>query len=242
MLDPPRAVPDPFKSKGRQPTHGQVVREGLVYIERFGRPTIIPVGSGNKADSPDLRIAATALNEFMQENITRTQILVLLVITDLEQIESIVHRQAELTGNTLGLHQDNVDRTGAVTGKLVKQCAIEAGLRAVKLNGTLCSSLAFPACCLGLQKVLECLVLPGVLRVETGTLSAVLQSLNTDVRAGHNGSGQFILRISGCMTRICSATFRLGGTLAITRHSGGGTIVVPVPVTATVLSLSRTDD
>jgi hypothetical protein len=85
-------------------------------------------------------------------------------------------------------------------------------------------------------------VLPGVLRVETGTLSAVLQSLNTDVRAGHNGSGQFILRISGCMTRICSATFRLGGTLAITRHSGGGTIVVPVPVTATVLSLSRTDD
>lgn len=85
-------------------------------------------------------------------------------------------------------------------------------------------------------------ILPGVLRVETGTLSAVLQSLTTDVRAGHNGSGQFILRISGCMTRICSATFRLGGTLAITRHSGGGTIVVPVPVTATVLSLSRTDD
>lgn len=84
-------------------------------------------------------------------------------------------------------------------------------------------------------------MLPGVLRVETGTLSAVLQSLTTDIRALQNG-GQLILRISGCMTRICSASFRLGGTLAITRHSGGGTIVVPVPVTATVLSLSRTDD
>lgn len=84
-------------------------------------------------------------------------------------------------------------------------------------------------------------MLPGVLRVETGTLSAVLQAMTTDIRAPQK-SGQFILRISGCMTRICSATFRLGGTLAITRHSGGGTIVVPVPVTATVLSLSRTDD
>lgn len=83
--------------------------------------------------------------------------------------------------------------------------------------------------------------LPGVLRVETGTLSAVLQAMTTDIRAPQK-SGQFILRISGCMTRICSATFRLGGTLAITWHSGGVTVVVPVPVTATVLSLSRTDD
>lgn len=84
-------------------------------------------------------------------------------------------------------------------------------------------------------------LLPGELRMESGTLSAKLQSIRADIPTSP-GARQFVLRIAGCVTRVCSTSFRLGGTLEVTRSAGGGNLAIPVPVTVVLTNLARTDN
>ena len=40
----------------------------------------------------------------------------------------------------------------------------------------------------------------------------------------------------GCRRRICSRTFRVGGTLQVTRTRGGAQLAIPLPIVVTVLA------
>lgn len=40
----------------------------------------------------------------------------------------------------------------------------------------------------------------------------------------------------GCRRRICSRTFRVGGTLQVARTSGGADLAIPLPIVVTVLA------
>lgn len=40
----------------------------------------------------------------------------------------------------------------------------------------------------------------------------------------------------GCQRRICSRTFRVGGTLEVARTSGGAALAIPLPIVVTVLA------
>lgn len=92
------------------------------------------------------------------------------------------------------------------------------------------------------QLDLEFLVLlPGELRLESGSLAATLLSIRSEIPSSP-GARQFTLRIAGCVTRVCSTSFRLGGTLVVTRAAGGGNLSVPVPITVVLTNLARTDN
>lgn len=46
-----------------------------------------------------------------------------------------------------------------------------------------------------------------------------------------------IVNITSCVTRICTQTFRIGARLDVTRASGGASLTIPLPVSATVLAV-----
>ncbi|MBU6267170.1 MAG: DUF4402 domain-containing protein [Sphingomonadales bacterium] len=43
--------------------------------------------------------------------------------------------------------------------------------------------------------------------------------------------------ITNCRTQTCSQTFHVGGRLDVTRFSGGASLAIPLPVSATVLAV-----
>jgi hypothetical protein len=42
--------------------------------------------------------------------------------------------------------------------------------------------------------------------------------------------------LTGCNRRTCTRTFRVGGTLQITRTNGGAQLAIPLPIVVTVLA------
>jgi hypothetical protein len=42
--------------------------------------------------------------------------------------------------------------------------------------------------------------------------------------------------ITGCQRRLCSRSFRVGGTLQVTRTAGGADLAIPLPIVVTVLA------
>lgn len=80
-------------------------------------------------------------------------------------------------------------------------------------------------------------ILPSSLEVVTGGVHARLTDLTTDTGAMTGPTTVVTLR--NCMTRICTATLRVGGTLSISRSQGGAALTVDVPVQASILLISR---
>lgn len=68
---------------------------------------------------------------------------------------------------------------------------------------------------------------------------ARLTAYQTDLPgAARVNAGQAVfVDIPNCVQRICARTFQVGGRLDITRNFGGASIAVPIPITATVISI-----
>lgn len=68
---------------------------------------------------------------------------------------------------------------------------------------------------------------------------ARLTAYQTDLPgAARVSAGQAVfVDIPNCVQRICARTFQVGGRLDITRNFGGASIAVPIPITATVISI-----
>lgn len=51
-------------------------------------------------------------------------------------------------------------------------------------------------------------------------------------------AGQAItLRLTNCRTRVCETSFNLGGRLDVQRNYGGGSVTLPIPVDAVLISV-----
>ncbi len=73
--------------------------------------------------------------------------------------------------------------------------------------------------------------------LDTG-LKAQLGQYRTDL-PGHASvsPGQVVtLRMPGCRQRVCSTTFNVGGRLDVSRSTGGGPVVINIPVDAVLIS------
>jgi len=70
----------------------------------------------------------------------------------------------------------------------------------------------------------------------TGTLSA----FDSDLPGALNlqPGRPVTITVNGCQTRLCGATFRIGGRLDITRSTGGGSVSVPLQMVATLVSVN----
>ena len=70
-----------------------------------------------------------------------------------------------------------------------------------------------------------------------GSLSALETDLPGAMRVTH---GQPIrITMPNCRTRTCSRTFRVGGTLDVSRMYGGAYLVIPIPIDAVLISDNR---
>ena len=78
--------------------------------------------------------------------------------------------------------------------------------------------------------------LPRSLDFNQEGLVASLAALQTDLPT-QGGNTVFVLKIARCQTRLCSASFRIGGTLTVSQARGSGNITISLPVTATIISL-----
>lgn len=78
--------------------------------------------------------------------------------------------------------------------------------------------------------------LPRSLNFNQDGLVASLAALQTDLSTQGGNSG-FVLKIARCQTRLCSASFRVGGSLTVSQARGSGNITISLPVTATIASL-----
>lgn len=81
------------------------------------------------------------------------------------------------------------------------------------------------------------IVLPQSLTFNRDGLVASLAKLKTD-QASQSASSNFQLKIARCQTRLCSASFRVGGSLAVSQALGSGSVTISIPVTATITSRS----
>ncbi|MGB3753209.1 MAG: DUF4402 domain-containing protein [Parerythrobacter sp.] len=74
--------------------------------------------------------------------------------------------------------------------------------------------------------------------LDTG-LKAQLGQYRTDLPGYASVSpGQVVtLRIPGCRQRVCSTTFNVGGRLDVSRSTGGGPVVINIPVDAVLISI-----
>lgn len=81
-------------------------------------------------------------------------------------------------------------------------------------------------------------LVPGAASQVSGGVTGTISSFDTDLPGipallpGQTAQ----LTITGCQRRICTRTFRLGGTLRVARTSGGAQLAIPVPVVVTVLA------
>lgn len=78
-------------------------------------------------------------------------------------------------------------------------------------------------------------------RVRVRGVEAQLSGYETDLP----GSGRVTpdqpirVRLNQCRQRICSVSFNVGGRLDVTRQYGGASLVIPIPVHASVVSVER---
>lgn len=84
----------------------------------------------------------------------------------------------------------------------------------------------------------ELILLPAPV-VTNGGVVARLTAYQTDLPgAARVAAGQPVtVSIPNCRQRICATSFRVGGRLTLDRTTGGGSIAVPIPVSATVVSI-----
>lgn len=80
-------------------------------------------------------------------------------------------------------------------------------------------------------------MLPVALDYGTVGLRARLTNIVSDVQPATGQTAT--IRLRNCVTRVCAATFRIGGTLSISRNQGGGSIVLDVPLQASVIRVAR---
>ncbi len=75
--------------------------------------------------------------------------------------------------------------------------------------------------------------------VTQGGIAAELTQYQSDLPGYANvAAGQAVtIRIPNCRTRVCETTFNLGGRLDVERSFGGGTVVLPIPVDAVLISV-----
>jgi len=72
----------------------------------------------------------------------------------------------------------------------------------------------------------------------SGGVSGTISRFDTDLPGlGVLLPGQTVqTTLIGCQRRLCTRTFRVGGTLQITRTAGGAQLAIPLPVVVTVLA------
>lgn len=92
------------------------------------------------------------------------------------------------------------------------------------------------------NKVLNLTIEVVLVSLPSASISGVrarLSSLDTDIPGVPRLiPGQVVrLRIANCRTRICAQTFRVGGRIDVERSSGGGRLVFPLPLVATVTAI-----
>lgn len=89
-----------------------------------------------------------------------------------------------------------------------------------------------------LSLVIEVILLPPP-PLAQGGLAATVSDFTSDLpEAPVLVPGQPVtLAINNCQTRLCARTFRVGGRLQVQRSYGGGTIAIPLPITANLLSV-----
>lgn len=77
--------------------------------------------------------------------------------------------------------------------------------------------------------------------VRIGGVEARLSALDSDLPGALQiQPGRPIrLRMTGCRTRVCSRTFQVGGRLDVTRQSGQARLSIPIPLEATLVSVTR---
>jgi Domain of unknown function (DUF4402) len=76
-------------------------------------------------------------------------------------------------------------------------------------------------------------------RVTQGGLSAAVGDFTTDLPGVTSlvPGRPVTIAINNCQTRVCARSFRVGGRLQIQRSYGGGTINVPLPIVANLISV-----
>lgn len=81
-------------------------------------------------------------------------------------------------------------------------------------------------------------LVPGSASQVSGGVTGTIASFDTDL-PGINAllPGQLTqVTLTGCQRRVCTRTFRVGGTLQVARTSGGADLAMPVPIVVTVLA------
>ena len=81
-------------------------------------------------------------------------------------------------------------------------------------------------------------LVPGAASEVNGGVTGTISRFDTDLPGvGTLLPGQTAqVTLIGCRRRICSRTFRVGGTLQVARTSGGAQLAIPLPVVVTVLA------
>lgn len=74
-----------------------------------------------------------------------------------------------------------------------------------------------------------------------GGVEARLSAFETDLAGNSNiSSGELIeLRFENCRTRICSKSFHIGARLDVNRQFGGADLVIPIDISARILTAER---
>ena len=86
--------------------------------------------------------------------------------------------------------------------------------------------------------LLIAVLVPGTASQISGGVTGTIASFNTDL-PGVSAllPGQIAqITLTGCQSRICSRTFRVGGTLQVARTSGGAELAIPIPIVVTVMA------
>lgn len=75
--------------------------------------------------------------------------------------------------------------------------------------------------------------------VASGGVSGKLSAFETDLpEYGSVAPGQVVrVALQGCVQRVCSRSFRVGARIDLARRYGGGTLAMPLPIDATVISV-----
>lgn len=81
-------------------------------------------------------------------------------------------------------------------------------------------------------------LVPGAASQVSGGVSGTIARFDTDLPGVSALLPGRIAQVTliGCQRRICSRTFRVGGTLQVARTSGGANLAIPLPIVVTVLA------
>lgn len=86
--------------------------------------------------------------------------------------------------------------------------------------------------------LLIAVLVPGVASQVSGGVTGTIARFDTDLPGiSELVPGQTAqITITGCQRRICSRSFRVGGTLQVTRTAGGAELAIALPIVVTVLA------